>query len=213
MGIVPSPKHLPGLLKRRTTMLRVFVCICIALCAKDATFAQVATNPSNASEISASYLVQLTEYRLDQPMDPSQSAAEILALVSRNDGDPKRKADTIRLSALSGTESMAQFGQTVFVTVGTVAMNRGGGPVQKSVQGMEIGTLIKVTVVPQNDKVAMTLTYESSSLGDAEEEDSPPSINKTKVNTTQLLDLGKSSLVSVSTTSSSTILVVKITKN
>ena len=191
-------------------MFRFFVAIFVALCAFESAFEEGATNPPNLSEISASYIVQLMEYRLEQPIDPSQSATEILALVSRNDGDPKKKVETIRLSASSGIESMAQFGQTVFVTVGTVAMNK-GFPVQKSMQAMEIGTLIKVTVVPQNDKVAVTLTYESSSVGEVAG-DSPPNINKTKVNTTQLLDLGKPSLVSGSTTVSSSILVVKVTE-
>jgi hypothetical protein len=193
-------------------MFRAFLCICVALGAIGYAFAQGTTNSPNGPEISASYIVQLTEYRLNQPMDSSKSAAEILALVSKDSDDLKRKVETIRLSASSGVESMAQFGQTVFVTVGTVSGNK-GFPVQKSMQGMEIGTLVKVTVVPQNDKVAMTLTYESSSLGEAAGEDSPPDINKTKVNTTQLLDLGKSSLVSASTTSSSSILVVKVIQN
>ena len=193
-------------------MLRIFMCFCLVIGAIGYAFAQGTTKAPNGPEISASYIVQLTEYRLNQSIDSAKSAAEILALVSKDNDDPKRKVETIRLSASSGIESMAQFGQTVFVTVGSVSGNK-GLPVQKSMQGMEIGTLVKVTVVPQNDKVAMTLTYESSSLGEAAGEDSPPDINKTRVNTTQFLDLGKSSLVSASTTSSSSILVVKVTQN
>jgi hypothetical protein len=59
----------------------------------------------------------------------------------------------------------------------------------------------------------MTLNFESSSLGESDDEDSPPNINKTKVNTTQLLEMGKPNLVGGSTTSSSSIIVAVVTRN
>ncbi len=107
-------------------MFRMFVCFCLALGAIESTFAQESTNSANVSEIPASYIVQLTEYRLNQPINPSQSAAKILEMVSANDGDLKGEiVETIRLSALSDTESMVQFGRRVNVTVGKATTNRG----------------------------------------------------------------------------------------
>ncbi|MDA7933087.1 type II and III secretion system protein [Mariniblastus sp.] len=193
-------------------MFKMFVCFCVALCAIESTFAQESTNSANVSNIPASYIVQLTEYRLDQPLNPSQSAAEILAMVSANGGDMKGEiVETIRLSTLSGTESMVQFGRRVNVTVGKATTNR--GETVRNMQAIDVGTIVKVTLVPRNDKVAMMLTFESSRIGEDADEDSPPNVNKTQVNTTQLLELGKPDLVGSSTTSSSSIIVVTVTHN
>ena len=59
----------------------------------------------------------------------------------------------------------------------------------------------------------MMLTFESSRIGEDAGEDSPPTVNKTQVNATQLLELGKPDLVGSSTTSSSSIIVVTVTHN
>jgi len=190
-------------------MFKFFVFFCSALLALESTSAQESTNAVNVPETSASYVVQLTEYRLDQPLRPSQSAVDILAMVSANEGDTKGNiVETIRLSALGGTESMVQFGRRANVTVGKSTTNR--GETVRNMQAIDVGTIVKVTIVPRNDQVAMTLTFESSRIGSDAGEDTPPSINKTQINTTQLLDLGKPNLVGSSTTSSSSVIVVTV---
>lgn len=98
-----------------------------------------------------------------------------------------------------------------------IGWNREHGPVwsnrlRDSVQAMETGTIVKVTVGTQGDKVAMDLTYESSALQEITDEDSPPNINKTKINASLQLELGKPSLVGGATSSSSSIIVATVTQ-
>lgn len=190
-------------------MLKYLVFFCTALLVFEATAAQEATNPANGPEPTTSYMVQLTEYCFAQPLSPSQSAEEILAMVSANDGNQKGAVvETIRLSTLSGMESIAQFGQRVNVTVGKSTTGR--GETVRSMQAIDVGTMVKVTIVPRNDQVAMRLTFESSRIGSDASEDTPPTINKTQISTAQLLEIGKPILVGGSTTSSSSVIVVTV---
>ncbi len=193
-------------------MFKVFVCICLTLCATGSTIAQEATQSENTSDVSKSYVVQLTEYRFEQPLRPSQSAAEILELLAAT-GDSKKAeiVETVRLSTLSGTESMVQFGRRVSVTVGK-ATTRGGETVRQK-QGYDVGTVVRLTARPQDDKVAMALTFDSSRIGEEVDEDSPPDVIKTQISSTLLLELGKPSLVGSSTQASSRVIVVTVTEN
>lgn len=196
-------------MKRYKPMFKFLVCVSTVLLAFETNAAQEAANTASMPEISSSYVVQLTEYRLAQPLTPAQSAEEILALVGANGGNPQGAAvETIRLSTVGGMESMAQFGQRANVTAGKTTTNRGESV--RNIQAIDVGTMVKVTIVPRNDQVAMMLTFESSKIGSDADEESPPSIAKTLIRTTQLLELGKPNLVGGSTTSSSSVIIVTV---
>ena len=169
------------------------------------------TNSSSSNQ--ASFFVQLTEYRLKLPHDPSRPVAEIVAILAKpGDNEEYQPVETIRLSALSGTESTVQFGRRVNVTAGTAVTNRGG--TARNVQGVDIGTLLKVTpVLLQSGNVALKLKFESSRIEGDASEDSPPDISRTQINTTQLLELGKPSLVGSTTSTASSVILITVTRD
>jgi hypothetical protein len=174
--------------------------------------AQNSATTGNTVDSRASFVVQLTEYQLEQPIDPSLSAAAILEmLTTQRDGEKCRPVETIRLSTVSGTESMAQFGRVVNVTVGKATTAR--GETVRNMQAVDVGSMIRVTAIPQNDRVAITLSFESSRISGDIDQDVAPDISKTQISTTQLLELGKPTLVGSSTTTSSSIVLVTVTRN
>jgi hypothetical protein len=186
--------------------------ICALLFVTASAFAQDATTTGNAADSRASFVVQLTEYQLEQPIDQSLSAAAILEmLTTQRDGEKCRPVETIRLSTVSGTESMAQFGRVVNVIVGKATTAR--GETLRNMQAVDIGSMIRVTAIPQDERVAITLNFETSRISGDIDQDVPPSISKTQISTTQLLELGKPTLVGSSTTTSSSIFVVTVTRH
>ncbi len=193
-------------------MFKTFVYLFVAFCATESVFAQSSAISADVAQVPASYIVQLTEYRLERPLEPSQTATNILEMLSgKLDDKIGKPVETIRLSTLSGTESMVQFGRRVNVTVGKATTNR--GETVRNMQAIDVGTVVRVTAIPQDEKVSVSLTFESSRIGGDGDEDSPPDINKTQISTTQLLEFGKPSLVGSSTTASSSVIVVTITRN
>lgn len=169
-------------------------------------------DPNSSSSNQASLIVQLTEYRLKLPHDPSRSVSEILAILAKpGDNEEYQPIETIRMSALSGTESTVQFGRRVNVTVGTVT-NRGG--TTRNVQTVDIGTLVKVTPALQSGgRVALKLKFESSRIEGDASADSSPDISTTQINTTQVLEFGKPSLVGSTTSTAGSIILITVTGN
>ena len=186
--------------------------ICIALCATASAFAQDSTTTGSAADSQASFVVQLSEYQLEQPVDSSLSADAILEmLTAQRDGEKCRPIETIRLSTVSGVESLAQFGRRVNVTVGKATTAR--GETVRNMEAVDVGSLVRVTAILQDGKVAITLNYESSRVIGDIDQDVPPNINKTQVSTILSLEPGKPALVSSSSTTSSSILVVTVTRS
>jgi hypothetical protein len=76
-----------------------------------------------------------------------------------------------------------------------------------------VGTIVRVTATPENGSVFLKLTYETSKLDGNGDEDTPPELTKTQISTTQLLELGQPRLVGSSTSTPTSVVVVKVTKN
>lgn len=193
-------------------MLRQFPIIFVSLIIAGASSAQDAsTSPGEAGKPS-SYVVQLTEFRLNQTLDPSLTAVQILELISRaNDNADCVPIETIRLSTLSGTESMVQFGRRANVTVGKTVTR--GGETARSIQVVDVGTIVRVTATPESGAVSLKLTYESSRLDGNGDEDTPPELIRTQISTIQMLELGQPRLVGSSSSASTSMIVVTITEH
>jgi hypothetical protein len=193
-------------------MLKQICFIFVSLVIAGVSSAQDASTSSDGAGKPSTYVVQLTEFRLNQTLDPSLSAAQILELVSKKDNNAGYEAiETIRLSTLSGMESMVQFGRRVNVTVGKTVTR--GGETARNVQALDVGTIVRVTATPENGSVFLKLTYETSKLDGNGDEDTPPELTKTQISTTQLLELGQPRLVGSSTSTPTSVVVVKVTKN
>ena len=193
-------------------MLKQICFIFVLLFIADVSSAQDTSTSSGGAAKPPTYVVQLTEFRLNQTLDPSLSAAQILELVSKKDNNAGYEAiETIRLSTLSGTESMVQFGRRVNITVGKTVTR--GGETARNVQALDVGTIVRVTATPESGSVSLKLAYETSRLDGNGDEDTPPELTKTQINTTQLLELGQPRLVGSSTSAPVSVVVVTVTGN
>jgi hypothetical protein len=168
-------------------------------------------------------MVRLTEYRLEHALEPGLSSEELLDLVSAKLEEGKGQlTESMRLTAVSGLESVAHFGRQVYVT-NHRGVGQRGEPV-RSIQAMQVGTILKVIAVPRDGRVELTLTYEATRLSSEHHEDLPPSNETRKINSTLLLEFGQMAIVGSNTRSSgdaeadgeisstSTVLVVSVTR-
>ena len=157
----------------------------------------------------ASHIVQVTELRANVPLAPTMDSKELLAAVEqiRKEG----KADlieTVRIAALDGQESMAQFGRQTAITTGT--SQSAPGRMVRSIQMTQVGTLVRVTTQSQDGKTVLKLTYEASRLGEPVNEDSPPDVISVQCNTTLVLSPGETVLVGGLSSAQSTFLLVTV---
>jgi hypothetical protein len=193
-------------------MLKQICFIFVSLLIAGVSSAQDTSTISDQTGKQSTYVVQLTEFRLKQTLDPSLSAAQILELVSTKDKNAGYEPiETIRLSTLSGTETVVQFGRRVNVTVGKTVTR--GGETARSVQAFDVGAIVRVTATPENGSVSLKLTYETSRLDGNGDEDTPPELTKTQISTTQLLELGQPRLVGSSTSAPTSVVVVTVNGN
>lgn len=199
-------------------ILRAGLCAAVVLCGVDRVVAQQTASQAAAVAVPAadvaaaatvSYVVELSEYEWREPLAAGLGADEILALVLKADARPQPDLrETIRLTTLAGTESVVSFGRRSSVTVGRTATGR--GEVMKNMQVVEFGTQVKLTAVPQDQRVRLTLHFESSRQLPATTDDSPPDVSTTEVSTTLTLDPGKPALVSSFGGNRSSVLVVMV---
>jgi len=160
-------------------------------------------------ESQQTYVVQLAEFRMKSSSDSTMSDTEIVEhfLKSKNDG-LVQQIETIRMSTLSGTESMVHFIKGVTVTVGRTSNGR--TPPSRVTQDRSIGTMLKLRASPQNEKVLMTLSYESSRLNGEGTEDSPPEAFTTRVESTHLFEIGKPKLIAGTNAGETTFVLVTV---
>lgn len=199
-------------------VLRAGLCAAVVLCGVNCVLAQQTAPQAAAAAVPAtdvaavatvSYVVELSEYEWREPLAAGLGADEILALVLKADARPQADLrETIRLTTLAGTESVVSFGRRSSVTVGRTATGR--GEVMKNMQVVEFGTQVKLTAVPQDQRVRLTLHFESSRQLPATADDSPPDVSTTEVSTTLTLDPGKPALVSSFGGNRSSVLVVMV---
>lgn len=192
----------------RTLAFCVFVSVCIVGTAQDAP--KPLTAETSRPEVLESYIVQLSEYKINGPTDPSQTAADIVASLMKADAKTKPELiETVRLSTLSGSESMVQFGKQVRVTSGTVSVR---GTTARQMQNVQFGTIVRVTATPRAGKVVVKLSFESSRLDGKGAENSPPDISTTQIESTQLLEIGKPTLIGGTTADTSSFILLTVTR-
>ena len=163
------------------------------------------------------YLIELTEFRLSGGSGPGVSASELIKRFEQLRGDGKLElVEVVRLSALAGHQSTAQFGKRVGIPTSVMSDPRRGRIQQ--VQMHEIGTLVRVTAASRGDRIVLELTYEASRLEkvpQANDEDEPiPSHNiaTIQIATTLALKSGEQQLVGGTSNGSTSLLAVTITE-
>jgi hypothetical protein len=157
----------------------------------------------------ASYVIQVTELHTNVPIDAKMDSKELLGKFEqlKKDGTVEL-LETVRLSALDGQESMAQFGRQAAVTAGTSQVMPGRAV--RNIQMREVGTLVRVTVQRHEGKVLLNLTYEASRLGEQANQDSPPDVATVSCKTTLAVGPGQMVLAGSMFSATSTLLLVSV---
>ncbi|MFM8726318.1 MAG: hypothetical protein ACKON9_14475 [Planctomycetaceae bacterium] len=190
------------------------LCVVAVVCAgrwivADESDLRTAAAASQNAPAATRCLVELNEYQWKQRLPAGLGPEELLALVLKPDAEPPAELhETIRLSSLGGTESMVQFGRRSSVTVGRAVTGR--GEVLKNLQSVEYGTLVKLTAVPQQQQILLSLSFESSRPLPATADDAPADVSQTRISTALLLDPGKPALVSSFDGNPGSVLVVTV---
>ena len=157
----------------------------------------------------ASYVIQVTELHTDVPIDAKMDSEELLDKFEQLKQDGKVELlKTVRLSALEGQESMAQFGRQTAVTDGTSQVMPGRAV--RNIRMTQVGTLVRVTVQRHEDEVLLKLTYEASRLGEQANQDSPPDVATVQCNTTLAVGRGQTVLAGGMFSANSTLLLVSV---
>lgn len=185
---------------------------------------QSSPNPSNATSVAGApagvkaeqmYVIQFTEFRMKKGGDPNLSEQEILqsyeALVKEG---RLELLESIRMSVLEYYEGMVQFGKNKNLPVGVVNTNQG-----RSVNTVStaIGTLLRVTATPQDEKILVKISFEASRFPlefDSEDPDNTtsPDILKVVYGSTLLMEVGKPSLIFGTGSDNTDFMVVTIRK-
>ncbi len=195
-------------------MIRMFglMCLVVLVGATLARTEETAPCPGNGqkpAEAPQVYVVQLTEFRMDQTAGTRLPTPEILeSLEKAEQSGTIEVIETIRLSALQGHESTVQIGRTVLVSLG--AAPAPGRPPVRQLQRERVGTLVKVTVEPVDEKVHVRLTYEASRLDDAAADDLPSETQSIQVQTVVTIDPATTFLAGGSTSKSSAFVALSV---
>lgn len=170
---------------------------------QDAASADAAADPTTT--FTTQYLLTLSEYQLEKPLPTTATEAEILEAIEAEKLTP---IETLRVTAVEDTDSMVQFGKRATITVG---MTSGRGPVPtRRVESIEVGTLLKVTIASHAKGAIAEIRYSTSRLADGGGDDLPPDVTTNTVEATQVYELGKPRLLSMSSLGKAPCVVVSI---
>ena len=153
------------------------------------------------------YLVTVAQYSL-KGIDPSEfTSAGISAAIKAQNASP---VEAVVLSAAAGNESSVSFGREASVNVGKVTSR--SGSVTRSTELRSLGTIVRVQLMPEEGKVKGKLSFESTRNVGEGTDDSPPKLVKISIDTSQTFELGRPTLVAVSTEGESTYVLLTITR-
>lgn len=108
-----------------------------------------------------SYVLHLTEFRAETPLDPGVTAEQIVGAFQHLQAEGRLEAiRTVSLSILEGHDGRAQFGDQVPV-VGGVSRS-GAGTQVSSVSWQEFGVIVEAKVSREPAGTVLSLKYEAS---------------------------------------------------
>jgi hypothetical protein len=159
-----------------------------------------------------SYMLELTQLRWNSPGESIPDPKTLLASIAQlRESGKLTDAETIQLSVLEGHKCSAQFGRQVMITTATTTVPGGRGAV-RSMQSLDVGTMVRAMIVRQHDKLQVELSYEASQLVEATQEDTPPTTTRISADSTLLLVPGELTVVASRTAETSIVLLARITE-
>ena len=161
-----------------------------------------------------SFVIDLT--RLVLTDDATESAANLHGAQLEEQIRKWRSADqiavdeTMSLTSVEHRESRVQFGRRVQMITGQSSMGAGRTATQSTT--VSVGTLIRATVSSDDDRIAVELEYESSTLEPAVDEETLGEIATTTVTTQLRLKPGEPQVVTRSQGEHRIVLLVNVTE-
>ncbi len=194
-------------MRKPVVLLALIVCLGnFALAVEDPKPAGFFPRPKAGSE---SYLIQLTEFRVNDSAHARWSTDEILKRFERREGDETLEiVETIRVSALSGHESMVKVGRQARVAVGAITT-----PARAPTRQMEshsVGTIVSLIAEPADGMVLLKLNYSSSRFDEKGTDESPPDMVTVQYDATLLIDVGRTTLVGGSSAAPTSYLILSV---
>ncbi|MCU0709768.1 MAG: hypothetical protein MUF23_15910 [Pirellula sp.] len=175
---------------------------------------------------------RVTEFRLKKEQDLNTVPGQIVLSIDemKANGDIEI-IETMRLTVLDGHPSVMKQKKTAAVTTGTVNVplgfpNRGGQPgdrpgsrsgpqgeagggiQQRSMSYVSLGSTVQLTAHDSNGQVLVMLSYNAARLHGDSSEDRMPDIKEFSIDTTLLLDPGKTTIVGGSNADSTSYLAI-----
>tara|TARA_R110002167_G_scaffold110874_1_gene282023 strand:- start:297 stop:878 length:582 start_codon:yes stop_codon:yes gene_type:complete len=180
----------------------LFCSITVNLVADDAVATKAAA--AGPPTVQQRYLVTLVEYHLEDILSPSLSESEIIALIEKQNAEA---VETIRLSALEGVESMAQFGRRVTATTGTMTVR---GITERRTEAIQVGSIIRLTAIAKDHGVEVKIDFEASRLAGKGDDDSPPDISTSNISTSLIVVPGKWALLGATSSGESSYVLLSV---
>ncbi|WP_372722937.1 hypothetical protein [Novipirellula sp.] len=144
----------------------------------------------NSQPNTTQYLVELSEYKLEQSIPTGLGEGEVVDAILKSGTKP---VETIRLTAMSETESMIQVGRRVALTTGTMTR---GGVTTRQTKDIEIGTILRIQIKQHAKGAIADIDYSTSRLDGDRTDDSPSDVLTNTMQSTQIYGLGKTRLLS-----------------
>jgi hypothetical protein len=179
-------------------------------------FAQEAPAPKSPTDTTAgstrTLYLELMQLRWNAPGEALPDAKTLLASFAQlRESGKLTDAETIQLSVLEGQKCSAQFGRQIMITTATTTVPGGRGAV-RSMQSLDVGTMVRATIVRQQDKLQVELSYEASQLAETKQEDIPPTTTRISADSTLLLTPGELTVVASRAADTSIVLLARITE-
>lgn len=190
-------------------ILLAAVCVMLGFSSSSGEGDEQVTPQSKAATPSRSFNVQVFAYQSNRQLTPAEFA-ELPKLLDQLTKDSAiQLVETVRVSVVQDQQAIAQFDRKTAITTGTVTNVNGKQPIK---QLHSVGTLVQLKVTPQDEKLSVTLKYESSRFNGEGTDSSPPDILSAKLDTAVLIPVDQMSLIGSTDSKPGTILLMKITK-
>ncbi len=173
-----------------------------------------ATTPPTDTAIESPHTVylEILQLRWNAPGEPLPDSKTLLASFAQlRESGKLSEAETIRLTVLEGHRCSAQFGRQVMVTTATATTPGGRGTV-RSLQKLDVGTMIQAKIERQQGKYLVELTYQASEIVEATQADTPPTTTRVSADSTLLLPPGEFTVLAARSADTSIVLLARITE-
>ncbi|MFO1004249.1 MAG: hypothetical protein U0936_28350 [Planctomycetaceae bacterium] len=190
-------------------ILLAAICVMLGFSSSSGEGDEPVKSQPKAATPSQSFNVQVFAYQSNRQLTPAEFAELPRSLDQLTKDNAVQLVETVRVSVLQDQQAIAQFDRKTAITTGSVTNVNGKQPIK---QLHSVGTLVQLTVTPQDEKLSVMLKYESSRFNGEGTDSSPPDILSAKLDTAVLIPVDQMALIGSTDSKPGTILLMKVTK-